>query len=58
MVFEWIRPQARIELEVNFADDLLELYATDLAKDDFSEETFRTGDWAAAFGKVTGLLGA
>ena len=58
VVFEWIRPQARIELEVNFADDLLELYATDLAKDDFREETFPKGDWTPAFGKVTGLLGA
>lgn len=58
VVFEWIRPQARIELEVNFEGDTLELYSTDLAKDEFREETYPKGDWPAAFAKVTSLLGA
>lgn len=58
VVFEWCRPHARIELEVGFDGSTLELYATDLAKDEFREESFSKGDWTAAFARVNSLLGA
>lgn len=54
---EWIRPAARVELEVNFAENRLELYATDIEFDTFVEETFALEDWEGAFGKITSLLG-
>ena len=54
---EWIRPAARIELEVNFAGGRLELYATDLEADTFVAESFDIKDWAGAFEKITNLLG-
>ena len=56
VVFEWIRPQARIELEVNFAYQRLELYATNLTTHQFVEETYRQDGWAEAFAKVSDLL--
>ncbi|CAN5698450.1 hypothetical protein BH11VER1_BH11VER1_38490 [soil metagenome] len=58
VVFEWIRPQARIELEVNFADQRLELYATTLKTNQFVEVTYPQDGWPAAFAKVSSLLGA
>lgn len=54
---EWIKPTARIELEVNFAENRLELYATDIEADTFVDEFFEAGDWAGAFEKITYLLG-
>lgn len=54
---EWIRPSARIELEVNFAGNRLELYATDIESDMFVDESFEAEDWAGAFEKITYLLG-
>jgi hypothetical protein len=54
---EWIKPTARIELEVNFAENRLELYATDIKADTFVDESFKAGDWAGAFGKIIYLLG-
>jgi hypothetical protein len=54
---EWIKPAARIELEVNFIENRLELYATDLEADTFVDESFETGDWAGAFERITYLLG-
>ncbi len=54
---EWIKPSARIELEVNFADGRLELYATDIQTDTFVDDSFDMGDWAGAFVKITSLLG-
>jgi hypothetical protein len=56
VVFEWIRPHARIELEVNFADGRLELYATNLKTNQFVEDTYPQDGWADAFGKVSTLL--
>lgn len=53
---EWIKPSARIELEVNFADGRLELYATDIQTDTFVDDSFDMEDWAGAFVKVTSLL--
>ncbi len=58
VVFEWIRPKARIELEVNFGESKLELYATDVEADTFEEEAFDAGQWAAAFDRVTRILSA
>lgn len=54
---EWIRPAARIELEVNFAGSRLELYATDVEADTFVDVSFDMKDWAGAFEKITNLLG-
>jgi hypothetical protein len=56
VVFEWIRPHARIELEVNFTDQQLELYATNLKTNEFVEETYTQDGWADAFAKVSNLL--
>lgn len=56
VVFEWIRPDARIELEVNFAGKQLELYATNLKANQFVEEIYPQDDWADAFDKVSTLL--
>lgn len=54
---EWIKPAARVELEVNFSEKRLELYATDIEADTFVEESFALEDWAGAFGRITSLLG-
>ncbi|OAM90734.1 hypothetical protein AW736_06415 [Termitidicoccus mucosus] len=56
VIFEWIRPHARIELEVNFADQKLELYSTNLKANDFVEKVFEFNQWQEAFGQVEGLL--
>lgn len=53
---EWIRPDSRIELEVNFKEDRLEIYATDIGTDTFVEESFDSKDWAGAFSRITSLL--
>lgn len=54
---EWIRPAARIELEVNFVEEQLELYATDLEHDEFVEESFEITALAAALARITEVLG-
>ena len=54
---EWIMPSARVEVEVNFAEGRLELYATDLKADTFVEETYEIGDWDNVFKSITSLLG-
>jgi hypothetical protein len=54
---EWIMPAARVELEVNFAENRLELYATNIEAETFVEDTFSIEDWQGAFGKITELLG-
>lgn len=54
---EWIKPAARVELEVNFSGQQLELYATDLKQDRFVEESFGWDEWPEAFQKVITLLG-
>ena len=56
VIFEWIRPHARVELEINFADQRLEIFSTNLRTNQFVEETFGVKQWAEAFGKVAGLL--
>jgi hypothetical protein len=56
IVFEWIRPHTRIELEVNFSEQQLEIYATNLKTNDFVEETHPQTDWADAFAKASQLL--
>jgi hypothetical protein len=52
VVFEWIRPQARIELEANLDDQKLELYATSAAEDEFFEEVFNETQWRDAFMQI------
>jgi hypothetical protein len=56
VILEWILPKARIELEVNFANKQLELYASYLNSDHFVEKTFEISQWQQAFGEVEGLL--
>lgn len=56
VILEWILPKSRIELEVNFTDKQLELYASFLDSDSFVEETFANTRWQQAFGRVEGLL--
>lgn len=56
VVFEWIKPQARIELEVNFAAQQLEIYATNLKTRDFSEVTLNQKEWQSAFERIAKLL--
>jgi len=56
VVLEWIRPHTRIELEVNFTDRKLELYATSLKSKKFEEKTFTTEQWQDAFARVSELL--
>lgn len=60
VVLEWIRPHARIELEINFDDKKLELYATNLTTDKstekFVEKLFSQTDWKDAFVEVERLL--
>lgn len=54
---EWIKPAARIELEVVFASERLELYATDIEADTFEEASFAMTNWEGAFDKIKSLLG-
>lgn len=54
---EWIKPAARIELEVNFVERRLELYATNMQADTFVDESFDMRNWAGAFARITTLLG-
>lgn len=54
---EWIKPTTRVELEVNFSDNQLELYATDLNRDTFVEQSFGWDEWPNAFKKISSLLG-
>ena len=56
VILEWISPDSRIELEVNFKEQNLELYATDLTSDRFVEHSFGPGRWKEAFSKVATLL--
>ena len=56
VILEWILPHARIELEVNFADKKLELYASNITPDGFVEESFGIDQWQQAFEQVEGLL--
>ena len=55
VVFEWIRPQARIEVEVNFAGKQLDFYATNLKTNDFEEATYSPDEWTDIFTKVSTL---
>lgn len=56
VVFEWVRPQARIELEINFADKQLEIYATNLKTREFVEVTLNQNEWPSAFEEIARLL--
>ena len=56
VILEWIQPKARIELEINFAEQKIELYATNMASKKFVEESFAQTQWAEAFSRVAGLL--
>lgn len=58
VVLEWMKPHARIELEVNFHEKKLELYATNLKTGHFEEKVFGVAQWAAAFPAVEALLSA
>ncbi len=53
---EWIIPAARVELEVNFSENRLELYATDIEADTFVEESFDMADWDGAIGEIRSQL--
>ena len=56
VIFEWIRPQSRIELEINFEGKKLELYATHAATAQFVEESFEIDQWESAYQRVKSLL--
>ncbi len=56
VIFEWMRPHARIELEINFEEQQLELYSTNLTTAQFVEETFTVDQWEGAFSKIATLL--
>ena len=56
IILEWIRPHARIELEVNITDNKLELYATNMKAVKFEEKLFTTEQWLDAIGRVSELL--
>ncbi len=56
VIFEWILPHARIELEVNFSEDQLELYATNLNTKQFTERSFGKGQWSEAFAAIRQLI--
>ena len=56
VIFEWMRPHSRIELEFNFEDQELELYATDLQAARFVEESLAFKRWDEAFKRVALLL--
>lgn len=56
VILEWIRPKARIELEVNFSDQKLELYASNLTTHQFLEKSFNQSQWNEAFDEVERLL--
>lgn len=56
VILEWIGTGSRTELEVNFAEKKLELYATNLLAGTFVEEQYAAHQWKAAFDKVEGLL--
>jgi hypothetical protein len=58
VIFEWIHPQARIELEINFESSLLELYATDLKQAAFVEKVFQFSEWPVAYSNINALLNA
>lgn len=58
VILEWIRPDTRIELEANFAEQKIELYSTNLTSGEFIEEIFSKDQWSAAFARVTQLLAA
>jgi hypothetical protein len=56
VIFEWIRPNSRIELELNFEDRRLELYATNLSTNDFIEESFSNEQWNESLARISTLL--
>lgn len=56
VILEWIRPRVRVELEVNFSDQRLELYAADFDTNVFVEDSFECAAWAAALARVATLL--
>lgn len=56
VIFEWMRPQARIELEVDFKSRTLELYATNLISNEFVEGSFDREKLDEAFARVSTLL--
>ena len=56
VIFEWIRPRSRIELEVNFSNNQIELYATDIANNEFIEALYSQEQLDVAFGNVKRLL--
>ena len=56
VILEWIGSEARTELEVNFEERRLELYATNMLAGSFVEEQYPLDQLEAAFGKVEGLL--
>lgn len=56
VILEWIRPHSRVELEINFGERQLELYATNTKTGDFVEETFSKEDWETAWTHIKKLL--
>ena len=56
VIFEWIRPEARVELEFNFGERRIELYATNLRTGEFVEESFVIDECDQAFARVSTLL--
>lgn len=56
VVLEWIRRHCRIELEINFTDHQVELYATRLGGSQFEEKTYEWDQIPYALGRVAELL--
>jgi hypothetical protein len=52
VIFEWMRSHSRIELEFNFSENRIELYATNLNTKQFTEQPFETGQWGEAFAAI------
>lgn len=53
---EWAPDGKRIELEVNFSEDKLELYATLSEQDQFIDKEFTQEQWTEAFQEINTLI--
>ncbi len=53
---EWIQPFVRIELEINYKKESLELYSTDFKTGKFTELVFPWDNWEKALETVKSLF--
>lgn len=56
VILEWIRPRARVELEINLEERNIEVYATNVDIDQFVEVRFNLEQWDEAFLKIYTLV--